>query len=456
MCRAAPWLLAFAAALLSVPAAGASTVALEPVTYCVDSWSDCRYMDYKRGEVLRYDGEGSERNRLAVGRGGDSLLLRDAGAALRPGRGCVALDANTARCDLAALPLVGYRLDGNDGDDAIALPGSLGLTPALGQPRVLIGGVGADTLADGPDASTLLGGPGEDQLSGGHGDDRFFEVGAIVPGEPAESDDGAVSDVVDGGTGTDTVDYRSRERDLDLRLSGARPGGGEAGEHDRLNAIEVVLGGGGDDHLAGSPGPDRLEGHGGGDRLRGGAGNDELIGGPGRDDLRGGRGNDRVGTGSGGGDDGADRALCGPGRDVVGEFLRDDFLGDTWRLPDVADLVATDCESVPFGSDTGVDIDTRLDLRPHRRGRTWTFANPCVQAGQRPCRGQLSLAVLGSPAFARVPFTTTGAVRVRIGAVRSRRLARAGAVTLRVSLRETRRFGLRRSAALTLSLRPPG
>ena len=456
MRRAAPWLLAFAAVLLAVPAAGASTVALEQVSYCVDTWSDCRYMDYKRGEVLRYDGEAGERNRVAVGRGGDSLLLRDAGAALRPGRGCVALDASTARCDLASRPLVGYRLDGNDGDDAIALPGGLGLTSAVGQPRVLIGGEGADTLTDGPDASTLLGGPGADHLSGGDGDDRFFGVGAIVPGEPAESDDGAVSDVVDGGTGTDTVDYRSRERDLDLRLFGPRPGGGEAGEHDRLDAIEVVLGGGGDDHIAGTPGPDRIEGYGGDDRLRGGAGHDELIGGPGRDELHGGRGNDRVGTGGGGGDDGADRAFCGSGRDVVGELLRDDFLGDAWRRPDVVDLMDTDCESVPFVSSTGVDTDTRLDLRPRRRGRTWTFANPCVQARQRPCRGQLSLAVPGSPAFARVSFATTGAVRVRIGAVRSRRLARAGAVTLRVSQRDTRRFGLRRSAALTLSLRPPG
>ncbi len=158
MRRAAPWLLAFAAALLTVPAAGASTVALEQVDYCVDAWSDCRCMDYKRGEVLRYDGEGSERNRVAVRRGGDSLLLRDAGAALRPARGCVALDANTARCDLASLLLVGYRLDGDDGDDG-ALPGSLGPTSAAGQPRVLVGGAGTDTLADGPDASTLSAGP---------------------------------------------------------------------------------------------------------------------------------------------------------------------------------------------------------------------------------------------------------------------------------------------------------
>lgn len=124
-------------------------------------------------------------------------------------------------------------------------------------------------------------------------------------------------------------------------------------------------------------------------------------------------------------------------------------MGDIWRLADVVDLIATDCESVPFVSSTGVDTDTRLDLRPRRRGRTWTFVNPCMQARQRPCRGQLSLAVPGSPAFARVAFASTGAVRVRIGAVRSRRLVRAGAVTLRVSQRDTRRFGLRRSAALT-------
>jgi hypothetical protein len=442
-------MLAAAMTMLCVPAgADASTVVLQQVNFCTDGGGDCRYMSYSAGVVLRFDGDSGERNRVLVRRDGGALSITDAGATLRPGGGCVASDAHTARCDPGPTPMVGYRLDGNDGDDVIAIAGALMPAAAVGQPRLLLGGAGADELVDGADASTVAGGPGADRLSGGAGNDRFLGFDFADAIEAADRDDGA-PDVVDGGAGVDTADYRARRRDLDVRLAGPDPGGGEHGEHDRLQGVEVVLGGRGDDLLAGGSGADRLEGNGGADRLRGGDGNDVLIGGLGADDLRGGRGDDRLGTGLGGADQG-DHAFCGPGRDVVGEYDIDDFLGNSWTGPDAGDVIARDCEGVPFGSDDDGGIDVRLDARPHRRGRTWTFHNPCAQAGLRPCRGQVDIALGGARPFAHATFATTGLVRVRLGRRQARRVARAGEVTLRVTARELRRFGRRSEATFTL------
>lgn len=365
----------------------------------------------------------------------------------------MAADTQTARCDPGRGPLVGYRLDGNDGDDVIAIAGGLTPSAAVGQPRLLLGGSGADDLIDGPDASTLAGGPGPDRLSGGEGDDWFFGFGygSGDTAEDADRDDSA-SDVVDGGRGRDTVDYEARTQNLDLTLSGPQPGGGERGEHDRLQGIEVTLGGHGDDRIVGSPDADRLEGRGGADRLHGGAGDDELIGGLGADDVRGGRGNDRVGT-NGGGGDGNDRAYCGPGRDFAGEYLVDDFFGDRWSGPDATDVISTDCEGMPFGSEVDGRLDIRLDARPRRHGRTWTFANPCVHARLKRCRGRLDLALLPeSDPFARVTFAATGRVTVRLGPRRARQIARARRVSLRVTAQERGGLGERREAAFALSL----
>ncbi|MDP1847760.1 MAG: calcium-binding protein [Solirubrobacteraceae bacterium] len=444
-------LLAAVTVLVAPAAAGAATVELQPVGYC-STLSDCRYMSYQAGYVLRYDGEAAERNRALVRRDGDALLIGDGGAILRPGRGCAPLDAHTARCDLASLPLVGHRLDGNDGDDAIAIAGGLGLTSARGQPRLLLGGAGADELVDGADSSALLGGLGADRLSGGEGDDRFFADASSAIAQGEDRDDRS-PDVVDGGAGTDTVDYAARRGDLDVSLDGARPGGGEPGENDRLAGVEVLLGGRGDDRIAGGPGPDRVDGNGGADRLSGGDGDDELIGGPGADVLRGGRGDDRLGTGQGRVE--GDRALCGPGRDVVAELARDEFLGDTWRGPDAPDVIGSDCEAVAFVAELDNDRLVRLDPRPARRGHTWTFANPCGPAPERACRGRVEFAVAGGRPFTRTSFRGLARVSVRLGPQQARRVARAGRVTVRVIVRDGRRREPQRQAAFTLSATAP-
>ncbi|MEO0717263.1 MAG: PA14 domain-containing protein, partial [Pseudomonadota bacterium] len=104
--------------------------------------------------------------------------------------------------------------------------------------------------------------------------------------------DGA--DVLVGGRGEDTL----AGGDGDDRLNGG------AGEDD-------LSGGEGADRLAGGNGDDSLSGGDGADRLNGGNGDDSLSGGDGDDTLIGGRGNDEIDLGAG-----DDRAFGGSGDDT--------------------------------------------------------------------------------------------------------------------------------------------
>lgn len=69
-------------------------------------------------------------------------------------------------------------------------------------PDAIFGGRGADTIFGGGGDDIIFGGSGSDILSGGEGNDRF-----IVPAtELNESGKNAVSDRMDGGSGTDTLE----------------------------------------------------------------------------------------------------------------------------------------------------------------------------------------------------------------------------------------------------------
>lgn len=118
----------------------------------------------------------------------------------------------------------------------------------------------------------------------GDGDDRLV---AIAAGRYT----------VEGGPGTDRVDYRSRRRQVFADLAHGTAGG------DRLRHVEGLRGGYGDDVLLGGPGPDLLDGGPGADALRGRGGGDTLRGGAGDDALEGGTGDDTL--------------LCGAGDDVA-------------------------------------------------------------------------------------------------------------------------------------------
>lgn len=168
---------------------------------------------------------------------------------------------------------------------------------------------GKDRLAGGEGDDTLLGDRGSDDLDGGGGKDRVFGES----GNDTVSGGGGANDFVDGGLGDDTVSGGGGDRDVVVGDTGNDKisGGGGANdiasyktstgplvvnladgkvggaERERLSGIEDVIGGSGDDHIAGSPAPNRLDGgpgndviqaNGSGDRAYGGAGSNDCIG----------------------------------------------------------------------------------------------------------------------------------------------------------------------------------
>ena len=195
--------------------------------------------------------------------------------------------------------------------------------------NILVGNAGNDVLEGKAGADTLVSGAGSDELYGGEGDDRL-DV----------SNKDQVSDIVSGGSGTDTLLVSDGQNLTGATLTGlevlsgtgtvtmsAEQVGlfkeirgvsvqltGDAQSYEMpstlrlLQGAEVLLpdvdsdlvGSGGligsvkDDLLAGSAASDTLRGGRGADRLVGGDGNDTLIGGKGTDQHIGGAGDDTI------------------------------------------------------------------------------------------------------------------------------------------------------------------
>ena len=93
-----------------------------------------------------------------------------------------------------AAPVAGFEVNGNGGDDTIALGASVPI------PATLRGGPGNDRLTGGAGADKLVGGAGNDALSGGAGNDSLFGG----PGEDKLAG-GAGDDNLVGGAGLDTL-----------------------------------------------------------------------------------------------------------------------------------------------------------------------------------------------------------------------------------------------------------
>jgi spore coat protein A, manganese oxidase len=138
---------------------------------------------------------------------------------------------------------------------------------------------GADELKGGAGNDTLIGGAGNDQAQGGAGNDWFF----------ASVGDG--NDDYLGGAGVDTYDLSRTNAAATVNLATSKATSLDTGT-DKINEIENVIGGSGNDILTGDVLSNVLSGRNGNDTLIGGAGNDKLIGGAGNDSLTGGTGND--------------------------------------------------------------------------------------------------------------------------------------------------------------------
>ncbi|MBL4821756.1 MAG: calcium-binding protein [Gammaproteobacteria bacterium] len=124
-----------------------------------------------------------------------------------------------------------------------------------------------DTLID---IEGVIGSMGNDSITGNDGDNLIF----LFRG----------SDTVDGGLGTDTLQYLGGGNPVEVDLALEKADKGRNGTYDdTILGIENVQGGGGDDLLIGDGNNNHLLGGSGNDVLEGAAGDDTLDGGDGID-----------------------------------------------------------------------------------------------------------------------------------------------------------------------------
>lgn len=150
---------------------------------------------------------------------------------------------------------------------------------------------GNDTINGGDGNDILNGGGGKDNLFGGNGDDILNGV------------DNGKEDILDGGAGTDLVDYSDAKGKQTIYFDPAENSKGERSK-DTWISIEGVMGAtkakndiygaDTDDRIIGGDKSDKLYGRDGMDALEGRGGKDELFGGAGFDILNGGRGSDKL------------------------------------------------------------------------------------------------------------------------------------------------------------------
>ncbi len=177
-------------------------------------------------------------------------------------------------------------------------------------------------------------------VTGGDGDD------VIIASSSAER--------VNGGAGSDTVDYSGSTDGVSVDLAAKRGTGGAEG--DQYHSIENVVGSSLDDEISGDSGSNTLSGGGNDDYLFGDGGADTLIGGDGDDQIDGWDGDDILSGGEGSdilsGDSGNDQIDGGNGTDAIG------LLGE---IEDYAFFRNADGSITVANADDGVDTLTSIE-----------------------------------------------------------------------------------------------
>jgi len=215
-------------------------------------------------------------NTVTISLGGANYTIRDTGAgeAPVPVSPCTSVNATTVSCPAAGVTLVEVNVGG--GSDTVTLSPPANPVPTNAS---LLGGPGVDILIGGTGNDFIDGGAGDDRnddfqigLNGGAGDDTIYQGTAL---------DG--SDIIDGGTGGDTVSYEDRTNPLtvDVSETGLNGGGEDIGgipgaETDTIRNAENFVGGSADDVLIGNQFGNRLTGGQGADVLCGGTGADTV------------------------------------------------------------------------------------------------------------------------------------------------------------------------------------
>jgi Ca2+-binding RTX toxin-like protein len=258
----------------------------------------------RTAQTIRYQAAAGQANVVAVSQAGDAYTITDSGApALEDadGPGGCEVSGTVATCPTADVRVIWVSV--SDLDDSVtvdaAAPGSV----------VVNGGSGNDTLNGSPGADQLFGGTGGDTINGNAGNDLVDGGLGDVTSE--------TFDILDGGTGYDTLSYAERTAPVAVDL-GKSFAIDEDGTADAAAGFDEVVGGLGDDEIVGS------------------AGSETLVGGP-------------------GGDDGAD-TLCGDlGVDSVDYSSKDSGVEVTLDGPLATDQRHTEAQP---------NVLARIDCRP--------------------------------------------------------------------------------------------
>ena len=252
----------------------------------------------------------------------------------------------------------------------------------------LSGDEGNDTLNGGTGRDTLFGGTGADKMNGGAGDD-YVMITSFAD---------MASDIIDGGSGVDTLSLSFNTLTTAITFSGKDPILVNTLGTAKITGIEQyqISGGSGadkltgyllSDTLSGGKGTDTLRGLDGFDFLQGGDANDLIYGGNDGDFLNGDAGNDTLN-----GDAGNDFAQGGSGADLVNGGNGDDTLhSHTFSYDGKGDLgVEIDSVNGGNGNDRvevgmkdkangGAHDDTiQLDLTASKVGENFTFSSGLI------------------------------------------------------------------------------
>jgi Ca2+-binding RTX toxin-like protein len=330
--------------------------------------------------------------------------------ALATARATYTLGANLENATVTAAAMIAVKLTGNALDNTLTGNAAANKLDGGAGADTLTGGLGNDTLDGGAGADSLVGGDGSDFYNVDDAGDRVSETNAAAAGGTdlvltslasytltahVENgrllatgranltgntlnnflDAGAGSNVITGGSGTDTVSYYYGNNGTGVKVSLATTTAQATGGSgtDTLIGIERLYGTNYADKLTGNAGANYLYGYAGNDTINGGSGNDTLVGGAGADTLTGGRGNDTLDGGAG-----ADSLVGGDGSD----FYNVDDAGDRVSETNAAAAGGTDLVLTSLASYTlTAHVENGRLLATGRANLTGNTLNNFLDAG---------------------------------------------------------------------------